>query len=121
VRLLSLLLPALLAAGAGCNQGGHTGPVEDRDTRLLLLNFTLLEGQTTRDHVREEWGTPYSAYEDDRIWTYAFVRGSKGLLVPSVPKHLRGPEFATWEDETYHLILIFEAGILKRHHLLRIS
>jgi hypothetical protein len=101
--------------------GGHTGPVE-RDRGLQLLNFLLLEGQTTRENVLEQWGVPFSAYEDGRIWTYAMVPGRRGTLAPQQPeKPYRSPEFAAWKDKTYHLILIFEGDLLRSYHLLRIS
>ncbi len=50
------------------------------------------------------------------------VRGREGNLSPQQPKKPSPrPEFATWKDETYHLILIFSADLLKSCHLLRIS
>lgn len=121
MTVLRSLTAAMLALLAGCNRGGHTGPVEGT-LGLRLLNFTLLEGRTTDNDILEQWGVPYSVYEDGRIWTYAMVRRSGGILASCPPpQQSRSTDFATWKDETYHLILLFEDGILMTYHLLRIS
>ena len=88
----------------------------------MLLGYTLLEGQTSREDVLEQWGVPFSAYEGNRIWTYAFVPERGGIVTMKQPaRPFPTPDYETWKSGTYHLILIFEGDLLKDFHLLRIS
>ena len=112
------LLPAILAL-AGCNTGGHTGPV-DGAAEKDLLPFELTDGVTTREEIRRAFGNPSATFEGDRLWTYALLPGESGSL--SVRPRVRDDDgYLLWEHESYNLILVFKNDVLKSHTLLRIS
>ena len=116
MRLLPL---AMVALAAGCNMGGHTGPV-DPDTERELLQLGLTDGITTREEIREVFGRPSATFEEDRLWTYALLPGKSGLLFPRA-RVLDDEGYLLWEHQSYNLILVFEKDVLKSHRLLRIS
>src|SRR5262249_4245347 len=113
---LRLLLSAILLFPAGCNRGGHTGPV-DFDAERALLLMDLRDGVTSQDEIREALGRPNATFQEERIWSYAMLRGKSGLLEARPREH--DGKFYLWEHRSYNLVLVFEKGVLKSHTLLR--
>jgi len=118
---LRVLLPAMIALLAGCNRGGHTGPV-GLEVELELLALELTDGVTSREEIRAALGPPCSSFEADRLWSYALLPRSNGRLAVSArEREASDPEYLLWKHKSYNLILVFDGDILKRHTLLRIS
>lgn len=83
----------------------------------------LIDGQTTRDRVVEQWGEPSSTFEDGRILSYRL--DGRFEVVRLVERRSdagsRSDSPSRWTNAVYDLVLAFDsAGVLETHRLLRI-
>lgn len=85
-----------------------------RAFQVTTLSF-LVAGRTPRQEILLRLGAPTGRFENDRIFTYDFVRDQSGEW-----RRVGGTTFADWRFQvlpgTCSLVLVFrEDGVLERH------
>jgi len=100
-----LLLGIVLLAGCA------TAPA---NYRVVTLSF-LDDGKTTKQDALSNLSSACGQYEQGKILTYrlGFDPNNQGYYLNGDP---------TWNGDTYSLVLIFdEAGVLRRHSLVKVK